>query len=198
MSWQQSHPIVRLLRWVHVARFAAPASSRSAQSTVRYGGVWAAPGAGHQRGGQRPVTGARPREREWASLPRHLRRESPPSPAATARRSRPVHVPHVRPAHPRESWPGPAGLVRRRCALEAVEKVVTAQRWLFDHSQNTSNCRSVASMCCAITKRARNRYDRPQAADGKTMALCSRRKSARQQTPRTSGAPSAGWQKERD
>ena len=28
----------------------------------------------------------------------------------------------------RFSWPGPSGLARRRCALEAVEKVVTSQK----------------------------------------------------------------------
>jgi hypothetical protein len=40
---------------------------------------------------------------------------------------------HVCPAHPPRDRPQPVGLARRRCALEAVEKVVTVRRDLFDH-----------------------------------------------------------------
>jgi hypothetical protein len=84
-------------------------------------------GAGHRRGGQRRATGALPRKRERARLPRHLRREPPH--LSPPRRVTPqlVYARRARPAHPRESRPRPVGVARRRCALEAVEKVVTAK-----------------------------------------------------------------------
>jgi len=85
-------------------------------------------GAGHRRDGQRPAT-VRYRARgsgpgcpaTYGGCPQHplpLQRGTAPL----------VHALRARPARPSRDRPGPVGLARRRCALEAVEKLVTAPK----------------------------------------------------------------------
>jgi hypothetical protein len=98
-------------------------AERMTHGTLRRGAL--RPGAGHRRGGQRLATGALPRKRERARLPATCG-ESPPRPSPPHRVTLPlVHALRARPAHPRELRPEPVGVARRRCALEAVRKVVT-------------------------------------------------------------------------
>jgi hypothetical protein len=109
----------------HTRRDDRPGQLAERRHPVPYGGVWLRHGAGHRRGGQRPAT-VPYRARGSARLPCHLRRESP-SPWPVRRGAPPLlHALRARPAHPSRDRPGPFGSARRRCALEAVRKVVTA------------------------------------------------------------------------
>jgi hypothetical protein len=87
------------------------------------------PGTGHWRGGQRPATSALPRKREWARLPRHLRRESPPPFVAPPRHSPSsftlsVHVPRILASR----GPGRSAWRAGGAPLMIVKKVLTAPR----------------------------------------------------------------------
>ena len=94
-------------------------------------------GSGIRRGPQRPVTGCRARQpprrrtcgrrtRREAAAPQ--RRVPGVNPGRLRRVTLAAHSLSTARVHPRCSRPGRSGLARRRCALEAVEKLVTALR----------------------------------------------------------------------
>jgi hypothetical protein len=102
------------------------ASSRSERPTARYGGVCAAAGVRGVGAGAAARDGALSRKRKRAAA-RHLRRGSLSSLAATAQHSSARSRTSCTSCSSFASFgTGRVGVARRRCALEAVEKVVTA------------------------------------------------------------------------
>ena len=70
----------------------SPAQLAERTTTVRYRGMWPAAGGGASARRAAARDGALLRKRKWARLPRHLRREFPPSPAIYRKQIRPVIV----------------------------------------------------------------------------------------------------------